>query len=883
MWRTYPFAAVEVCCQKTSLSFVDSIWEIFGPLLQGVPLVIIPDEVVKDPEQFVNALSVNKVTRLVLVPSLLRVMLETGQDLPRKLGHLRYCVCSGETLPVHLAAIFREQLPNTNLINLFGSSEVAADVTCYEVDNTHELSSISIGRPIANTDVYILDSDFQPVPGGATGEICVGGEGLARGYLNRATLTAERFVPHPFCQQGGARMFRTGDIGRYLPDGTIEYRGRRDHQVKIRGFRIELGEVESALRECPAVRESVVTTLDDEYGTARLIAYVTFDQSTSAPTNSELRVRLLRRLPEHMVPSIFMTLDEMPLTPNGKIDRSSLPQPNVTPRATEYVEPANEIESKLVEAWERILNLKNVGISDNYFDLGGDSIRAIQIAALLHQQGLGIRVRDLFQFPTIAAIAPQVRRLKRVADQSPVVGPVRPTPFQMDFLGTVSPKHRHHFNHGVMLHCKTTFDTNALAAVFAKLLQHHDALRLTLNAESLTLFNEDAKTPPAIVEYDLRETHNAFAVLPEKATEIQASINLETGPLMKFGLIHMPDGDRLVLAVHHMAVDGVSWRILCEDLQTLYQQHVQGLALTLPPKTDSFKSWSEFLAVHANSEQFLAESDYWAAIEATPVPLIERDGDDEQSYVCDEDRVSFVLSADETDVLLTRVNKAFNTEVHHILLAALGLAVTTCFGHSRAAIAIEGHGREPLQPDLNVSRTVGWFTSIYPVVLDLSEAVDLSRLIKNVKETLRRVPHNGIGHGLLKHLTKPELKKHLRFNLAPQITFNYHGQFDADLSELSSDVVFESPGKLRSLQSERMEELGVSCSIEGKRLHGSISFSRKQHRPEKIEKFCQHYQLALLDVLAHCSNKTTTELTPSDLTYKGLSIDALDQFFMDHS
>src|SRR6185503_18490725 len=311
-----------------------------------------------------------------------------------------------------------------------------------------------------------------------------------------------------------------------------------------------------------------------------------------------------------------------------------------------------------------------------------------------------------------------------------------------------------------------------------------------------------------------RESGNSFKALAEKADEIQASLNLETGPLMKLGLIHMPDGDRLVLAVHHLAVDGVSWRILFEDLQTLYQQHVQGVALTLPRKTDSFKSWSEFLAVHANSEEFLVETDYWAAVEETPVPLIERD--EERSYVCDEDRVSFSLSLDETDLLLTRVNKAFNTEVHHILLAALGLAVKTCFDHSRVAIAIEGHGREPLQPDLNVSRTVGWFTSIYPVVLDLRHAADLSRFIKNVKETLRRVPHNGIGHGLLKHLTKPELKKHVRLNLAPQITFNYHGQFDADLSKLSTDVVFESPGKLRSLQSERMEELGVSCSIEGK-------------------------------------------------------------------
>jgi non-ribosomal peptide synthase protein (TIGR01720 family) len=318
---------------------------------------------------------------------------------------------------------------------------------------------------------------------------------------------------------------------------------------------------------------------------------------------------------------------------------------------------------------------------------------------------------------------------------------------------------------------------------------------------------------------------------------------------------------------------------LFDDLQTLYQQYTEGVALTLPRKTDSFKSWTEFLTIYANSEQFLSEIDYWAAIEQTRVPLIERDSDEERSYVCDEDRISFALSVEETELLLTRVNKAFNTETHHILMAALGLAVATCFGHSRVAIAVEGHGREPLQPDVNISRTVGWFTSIYPVVLDLSAARDLSKLIKGVKENLRRVPHNGIGHGLLKHLTRPELRKDVRFNLQPQITFNYHGQFDADLSKLSKDVVFESPGRLRSPHAERMEELGVSSSIEGKRLHVSITFSGKQHRSEKIEKLCRHYRAALLDVFTHCSNQTTPELTPSDLTYKGLSLEALDQLF----
>jgi non-ribosomal peptide synthase protein (TIGR01720 family) len=352
---------------------------------------------------------------------------------------------------------------------------------------------------------------------------------------------------------------------------------------------------------------------------------------------------------------------------------------------------------------------------------------------------------------------------------------------------------------------------------------------------------------------------------------------------MRLALFRLPDGDRLLLALHHLVVDGLSWRILFEDIQTLYRQHAEGVALALPRKTDSFKSWAELLAVYANSAEFLAERDYWAAIEATPVPLIERDGDGDRSYVADEQRLSFDLSVEETDLLLTRVNKAFNTEINDILLAALGLAAANCFGHLRVAVAVEGHGREEILPDADVSRTVGWFTTIYPVVLDLSDAGDLSKLIKGVKENLRGVRHKGIGHGLLKHLTRPEHKAGVRFNLRPQFTFNYHGQFDADLTDLEAFIAFESPGKLRSPRAERMEEFGVSCSIEAKRLRASISFSREQHRPAKVEQLCRHYRTALLDLIAHCSNRATSELTPSDLTYKGMSIEALDHLFnLDH-
>ena len=407
MWRTYPFAADEICCQKTSLSFVDAVWEIFGPLLKGVPLVIIPDEAVKDPRELLEALSANRVTRLVLVPSLLRIMLEIGVDLSRKLVGLRYCVCSGETLPVELASRFREQLPNTNLINLYGSSEVAADVTCHQVFVTDKLASIPIGRPIDNTEIYILDLDFQPCAVGIMGEICVGGEGLAWGYLNRANLTAERFVPHPFTARAGARLFRTGDVGRYLPDGTIEYRGRLDHQVKVRGFRVELGEIEASLRNHPQVNQAVVVALEGEHADKQLVAYVVLRPNQTL-TITEMRAHLQQSLPEFMMPASFVILDKLPLTTSGKVDRRQLPAPNEDrPELEEsFVAARTPLEQEIANIWEQVLKVRGVGVHDNFFVLGGHSLLATQVISRVNELlQVEMALRDLFEQPTVAGFA----------------------------------------------------------------------------------------------------------------------------------------------------------------------------------------------------------------------------------------------------------------------------------------------------------------------------------------------------------------------------------------------------------------------------------------------------------------------------------------------
>jgi amino acid adenylation domain-containing protein len=417
MWRAYPFAKGEACCQKTSLSFGDSIWEIFGPLLQGVPLALIPDEAVKDPRVFIAALAANKVTRLILVPSLLRVIMETGENLAQQLKALRYCICSGETLPAELAASFREHIPHTVLLNLYGSSEVAADVLYYEVNNTDGLHNIPIGKPIANTSIFILDANLEPVPLGVLGEIYVGGAGLARGYWNSAQLTAEKFVPHPFSRQPGARLFKTGDVGRYLPDGNIEYHGRRDHQVKVRGYRIELGEIESALKGCSAVNDAVVMLRQSTPDNKHLVGYVVPNAAQAEALNgfmvTELKSVLKNALPDYMVPAHFMFLEQLPLTPSGKIDRRALPQHDGTrPELEEaHVAPRDDLERRLANIWERLLGVQSVGVRDNFFNLGGHSLLAVRVVSEIEKEtGQRLPLISFFQGPNIEYLASLLRQ-----------------------------------------------------------------------------------------------------------------------------------------------------------------------------------------------------------------------------------------------------------------------------------------------------------------------------------------------------------------------------------------------------------------------------------------------------------------------------------------
>lgn len=425
MWRTMPFAAEEVCCQKTALSFVDSVWEIFGPLLQGVPSVIIPAMAVKDVPRLIEVLARHRVTRIVLVPSLLRAMLAVGAPLQQNLPHLRHWVCSGEALPSSLVREFYTQFPDARLINLYGSSEVAADVTCYDSTELkgqtgHTLPNVPIGQPIDNAWCYILDDDLEPVPPGVEGELYVGGDCLARGYHQRPEMTAERFITNPFAR---GRLFRTGDRARWLPVSAgvdparrpdIGFLGRNDSQVKIRGFRVELSEIEARLLACPTVQEAVVQLQQHASG-PRLVAYVAARQQ---PTAEELYWHLQQELPDYMVPGAFVILERLPLTPNGKVDRQSLAHLETSGVANRQVSapPANELEQAIADIWARLLELEQVGRHDNFFVLGGHSLLAtLFVTQIQAELQISLPLNVIFESPTVAEIALQIEARRMAA------------------------------------------------------------------------------------------------------------------------------------------------------------------------------------------------------------------------------------------------------------------------------------------------------------------------------------------------------------------------------------------------------------------------------------------------------------------------------------
>ena len=692
--------------QFAALTFDASIWEIILALGAGATLYLSswPAD-----GQLAQILADEQITAVTLPPAALSLL--TAKEFQT----LQTLVVAGESCAAELGSYWASR---ARFINAYGPTE---STVCASYGQwSGEGSIVPIGRPIANTQLYVLDEELEPVPIGVAGELYIAGAGLARGYLHRPGLTAQRFIANAY--GNGERLYRTGDRVRYRADGNLEFLGRSDQQVKIRGYRIELEEVESALRRQAGVSQAVVVAREDDLGQRRLVAYVvgTLEQSDTL----KLRVELKGSLPEYMIPAMVVVLECLPLTANGKIDRQKLPAPAGRSDPEEYLEPRTRVEEVLAGIWREVLRVDRVGVSDNFFELGGDSIQSIKMVALASQMGVKLTVRQVFDHQTIAGLANVASREEGIgAEQGEVVGEVALTPIQHWYLDE-DPLEGHHYNQAVLLRPARALSAQVLEGAIGHLLKHHDALRLRLWREGdrwqQVSVGWDGAVPLEWIDLSRVAAGEQAGQLREEAQRLQGSLNLKEGPLLRAGLFDLGSGEqRLLLIVHHLAVDGVSWGILLEDLRLAYEQLEGGEEVRLPSKTSSFKSWSEHLLAYAESAELRSELSYWQLLGDQPSQGLPVDHASERSSVASVRSVGVGLSEGETKELLTKVPEVYHTQINDVLLTGLAQALRDWTGSGRHLIGLEGHGREELFEELELSRTVGWFTSLFPVVLDI--------------------------------------------------------------------------------------------------------------------------------------------------------------------
>jgi amino acid adenylation domain-containing protein/non-ribosomal peptide synthase protein (TIGR01720 family) len=843
----------------TSICFDLSVFEIFGTLCHGGTVILAENAL------YLPALAAaEEVTLINTIPSAMAELVR-AEAIPPSVTTVNL---AGEPLQNALAQQTYLQGNVGQVFNLYGPSEDTTYSTFALVPRESDRQP-TIGRAISNTQLYILDARLGPVPVGVPGEIYVGGAGLARGYLKRPGQTAARFVPDPFGGRGGSRLYKTGDLGRFLPDGEVEFLGRIDHQVKIRGFRIELGEVEASLGEHPNVREAVVAAREGAPGEKRLVAYVV-PRNKQPPSVAELTEHLRAKLPKYMVPESFVILESLPLAPNGKVDRNSLPAPSRTQleKAAAYVAPRNHAERVLAEIWSQVLGVESVGVQDNFFALGGDSLLTIRVISEAKKRGLRLTPRDLLENQTVAELA-SVEGLHPAlsAEQGAVEGPVPLTPTQLLYFARSHPN-PHHWAIPSLVSTGAALDPSLLKEALRHLIAHHDALRMRFEKDggrwrSFIKGDDGEATPFTHVDLSGVPEGELHGAMEAAIAEQHATLHLTDGPVIRVVLLTPGSGrlDRVLLLTHHLVSDGISQSVLVQDFIQLYRQLSQGEPAALPAKTTSYKAWCERLCEHANSESTLGELPYWLGLPWERVAPLPRDYPEGVNTEGSLRSVDVSLSVEETRLLLQEATFHSDTRIMEFLLAALALSMAKWVGRRTLGVIVTGHGREAVFDDLDVSRTVGWFNTIYPVIVEPGDSDDPHELLATVKEHVRRIPSAGIGFNLLRFLnTDAQIRQRLALCPGPEMMFNFvsrvGGSPGAAAGRSPVRIIRRVPGRLVDPDNIRPSLLWWTGTVDQDRLHMYLAYSRNIHKHSTIKNLAREYIKTLQSLIAYTCKDT---------------------------
>ncbi|MAT41341.1 MAG: hypothetical protein CL609_03295 [Anaerolineaceae bacterium] len=877
--RRQPIQPGEQCSWWTSPSFDVSVYEIFSPLLVGGILHIIPEKIRLMASKLFTWMVENQIHSAYLPPFLLEDFAKWIKSNP-KTPYLRRLLVGVEPISDRLLRTICNQIPGLCLLNGYGPTETTICSTLYQVDPAAPHSgNTPIGKPVANTKIYLLNENLQVVPQGMPGELFIGGAGVSSGYIHQPELTGERFIPSPFIK--GETLYRTGDVARYLPDGNLLFMGRADSQVKFHGMRIELGEIEMVLSQHPEVKQAAVLLLNHPQSHAKqLVAFIVpkIEKSILPTTLAQF---MSQQLPRSMVPTAFVPLESFPLTPSAKVDRQALlnmdyvlPTQNVSLDA-----PLSEKEQIFVSIWQKVLGIDKVQVEDNFFELGGDSIMSILVVIHAEEAGLKINPQHIFQASTIkqlAALAERVEpshnppQLKEDSGQL-YFTPIQHWFFEQDFTNP------HHWNQSILFVTEKSLQMYHLRAAAAVVINQHDVFRMRYYPGKSGWRSEildKVEVPCDVFDFSNLPPLQQEDALKKQIEIQQQSLNITTGPLIR--LVYFNVGKdrpgRLLIIVHHLAIDTVSWHILLPDLQKAYLQSEKGNPVTGSPTTTSYKAWGQQLKTYANSPQFLKETNFWKKTLAMDTPSLPIDFDLTDQSLSDLNKESTArqvtrsFTEEETRVLLREAPAAFGADILDFLLTAMARAFKNCTGEDTLAIDLEAHGRENMVKGIQLTHSVGWFTALYPIYLSLPGNPDQGEAIKLIKEQLRLIPLHGVGYGIFRYLS-PIAKKDDRLEqlATPGIRFNYLGQLPENDSE-SNLLGFASEAAefQRSAANHRSHLIEIDALIHQGKLQVNWTYSDRLHKKITIDRFATFFLNELRSLITYAQNPKIWGYTPSD-------------------
>ena len=853
--------------QVTSISFDLTITSIFAPLVCGNSIDIYNED---EYDYVLNKIAKeNRSTVIKLTPSHLSLFndfINGNTDFS-----IKTIIVGGEKLLTELASKTLNQTGGgIEIINEYGPTEATVGCMIHRFDVDKDFgASVPIGKPAANVDVFLLSSDEQFVPYGGIGEIYISGTGLAKGYLNKPHITNDKFVIIDNDIVSNDIMYRTGDQAKWNENGDLVYLGRVDKQVKIRGFRIEIDEIEQGLKKLKIFDEVVVTNCKDDFNNEVIVAYLKGDKVYE---DYEIKKRLSKSLPNAMIPTHYFYLESIPLTINGKVAFSKLPK--ITSKNAEYKEAKRLEEKLLLSVIEDVLGMKNLSLNDNYFHLGGDSIKAIQIASRLNQKGFKLSVKDILQKERIEDISTCIRKNEKEVEisQKMADGIIGYTPI-MHWFFDQNFKNINYYNQSVVMKVNVDVSINSIKKIMNVLYEHHDMLRIRFdkNRSELYYYNELQGNGVEVLYDDFSEYTGLELKdkIIKKCENIKSSINIESGKILKMCVLDTMDyGKLIMLTANHLVVDGISWRILVEDFNNLLIQEIKGDDYKLPNKIHSHMTWGKMLSKFKDSIT-IEEKAYWEDI-VSKKSLIKSDYNYENHIVEKMDVIERFIDELDLSGFKHGLKEKFSMEFDEALIAVVVISINRILEMDNVTIELERHGREDINDDIDVSRTVGWFTSMFPANFEVLNG-DIRNKLKLIKESIRKIPNKGFNYSILRYLDNA-----FENNDDHYIRFNYLGDFDNIVDSECLNLMDIKTGSDICYGNNMTSLIDINAMMINRKLKLSLGYSTNRFKKSTIRKLGEEMCNLISEINELCINTNEVEFTPSDFDVLEISQDDLD-------